>query len=294
MSRRPADVGTSKLTLKKHNGEGAPVNLELTDNALLATQFTTNKSLSTSKSLRTDNFLTSQFRRTGDFHSLKRSFDFVDEFYELALKFSTIKNFINQNSKTSLPLLPWSLPVGSPFASIYPKTDYINPSSFRRGQTSLIDNIAAFRGYICKVCLADYINPVFWFYGTRKLVEADHLCQEKVSLDRNFLDYIAERYWKLLLKLRNAVEFWTNNKPILISEPVPRPQNGAYLNISDSTSSCWLSRAVYEVETPLDDKELLQFLLCSGMQTYNCFSINGEGSDSYEGYYLLNISKSTR
>lgn len=140
----------------------------------------------------------------------------------------------------------------------------------------------------------NYINPVFWFDETEKLIEAGHNCQHTTSLTTNILNSIVNQYWRLLLELRNAVNFWTDNKPNLASEPVEKQQNVFNLISTEVNTSNWISRIQNYGRATLDDSELLVFLLTSGIQAYNCFKISAESQDSDHGYYLLYIRKPAR
>lgn len=272
---------------RKHYGMGDLVSIVDNANALSSTRHLLNTNKYSQG--QNGNFPRTQFKNSVHSGGPKNSFDFIDEFYEFVHKFSTVKNFINQNSRVTQSVLPWGLPIRGASFPFFPKTEY--PAiSFPLKETPLKDNIVAFRGYVCKNCLAKYVTPVFWFNDTRKLVEGHHWCQNKLYLDMNLLENIQDPCWRVFQELRNVVKDWTSNKPILVSELIPIKKIGSYLNISDSNGSNWPSRAIYEGKTNLNENELSQFLLCSGIQTYNCFRITGI-PDCYDGYYFFNISK---
>jgi hypothetical protein len=277
---------------RKHEGVGYPINLDSRDNPPSPTQFPISKYNDyKAKSHRTNYFSGAQIRKPGGSNVLKNSFDFVDDFYESVRKFTVVKDFFSQKSSVNQLSFPWGLVAQGWSFPICHQGGYPH-IPLPQGETNIINNIVAFRGYVCKICLKTYINPIFWFDETRKLVEAVHQCQNKPSLNGNLLELIKDLYLKLLLELKDAVNFWTVNNPVLVSEPAPIAQNDSYLSISYSTNSSWLSRSINDGETALNDTDLLDFLLTSGNQTYNCFRLIRESPESDHRYYLLRIIKS--
>lgn len=270
---------------RKHNGAAGPVNLDFNYNTHSPSQIDLGDKVHKNQNPHKVHLYGKSFGNS----SLKNSFDFIDEAYELVQKFTTVKEFINRNSRLNQPLLSLSLPVGATSFPSYIQSDYPT-ASFPSNDTSIMENIVAFRGYVCMNCVTKYIIPVFWFQETGKLVETRHQCQNKADFNSD-LHNIIDLYSGLMKELRDAVNYWSHYKPILVSEPIPKLQNDSCLSISDYTSDSWLSRVIDNGETSLNDKELIEFLCCCGNQTYNCFNVYSKQQRNL-GVFLMLMRKS--
>ena len=230
--------------------------------------------------------------------SLKESLVFIDEIYDLVHKFSEVKEFINQNSRNgNHSIFSWTLPSrGLSFPS-FTKVQYPN-IAFPLRKAPFTGNVIAYRGYVCKTCLMKYINPIYGFQETGKIAETEHSCHNGAFLGRDIRaggiipDFIRDLYQKLVQELRDMVNLWTKNKPLLFSEFVPLRADCVNLKIPKDAENGWVSRTIRYGQTTLSDIELIDFLFSSGNQTYNCFKTQSEQDGSISGPFFMYISKS--
>lgn len=284
---------------RKHDGLGEPINSGNSGRDFISTQvgvyngykdyqYQNNGKLNTFKP---------PFRKSKK--SLKESLGFVDEIYDLIHKFSEVKEFINHNSPSKNQFVfPLTLPSrGLSFPSLT-QLQY-SPIALPPIHSPSMCNVIAYRGYVCSTCFMKYINPVYGLENTGKIVEEEHRCHDGTFLGRaNLLgaiipDFIKDLYQRLAQELRDIVNLWTENRPFLISEFVPVQPNCINLKIPNDSENNWISRAIRQGRTSLNDIELVDFLCSSCNQTYNCFNTYSEQDGSTCGSVFMYISKRT-
>lgn len=216
-----------------------------------------------------------------------RSEDSFDKFLGKWCEVSQMVNFFKQSSPSNTQ---W--PISNIEISALNRLGSFFDRSFSLADDPLMDDIVAYKGYVCMGCLTTCIIPTYGFKETGKIVEAQHDCDWRFInntvpySDTNIINIsndIGYLNQKLLNQLKIIVNKWTNNEARVTAIPCPGLEITDLPSLNEESHS-WAKRTLPTGESILSDLELLDFLRTSGNKTYGLFNLKSE--DKNGSYFM--------